>query len=645
MSDRFMLSTTGPTLVGAPDGEPGRSAPIAAYALIGNGRTAALVSGDGCLDWLCLPRFDSPSVFAALLDDRQGGRFSVRPAGPYRGERRYVDETNVLETTFRTAEGTAVLRDLMPVGSETEKRAELWPEHEVLRELEGVQGTVDFDVVVAPRPEYARRAVRARPRGALGVWWDLGGAALALHADVPLTVSADGASVAGRVRLAAGERRSLSLTYGAVGPAVLPPLGHAARARIERSVDWWQRWAHRCTYEGPYRDRVVRSALALKLMAYAPSGAIVAAPTTSLPEVLGGGRNWDYRYCWLRDAAFTVRALFDVGYAEEAEAFLSWMLHATRLTWPELQVLYDVFGEARVAERELPHLAGYAGSRPVRVGNGAHGQLQLDVYGEVCDAAVRFAHRGGRFDRDTARMLQGLGETVCRRWREPDEGIWEGRSGRFHHTHSKVLCWVALDRLVSLHASGHLRLRHVERFRRERDAIRAEVEARGFDERLGSYVRTFGSAELDASLLTLPLYGYVDAASPRMRGTTARILEALGRDGVVYRLPPEGDDGLGVGHEAEGAFGVCGFWAVECLARAGEQGAATRAFERLLDYANDVGLFAEEMDPWSGSALGNFPQAFTHVGLIDAALTLAEHGGQGAQRGQADAGATMEVDR
>jgi GH15 family glucan-1,4-alpha-glucosidase len=361
-------------------------------------------------------------------------------------------------------------------------------------------------------------------------------------------------------------------------------------------------------------------------MAYAPSGAVVAAPTTSLPEMVGGVRNWDYRYCWLRDASFTLRALFALGYAEEATAFLDWMLHATRPTWPELQVLYDVFGEARLPEREVPHLVGYADSRPVRIGNDAHQQLQLDVYGEVVDAVSRFARRGGRFDRDTERLLDNLGHTVCVRWREPDEGIWEGRSGRYHHTHSKVLCWVALDRLIQMHEGGAISV-CVDDLRVERDAIRAEIEARGYNGALGSYTSTLDGDELDASLLTLPLYGYVDGAQPRMQSTCTLTHERLGHGALIFRYQGT-DDGLPPG---EGAFGIASFWAVECLARGGDLNAATAAFEQLLAYANDVGLYAEEIDPETGAALGNFPQAFTHVGLINAALTLAERGGaQGA---------------
>ena len=596
--------------------------PIGDYALIGDGRSAALVSRDGSIDWLCWPRFDSPSIFAALLDTARGGRFRVRPTGTFRSERRYLPDTNVLETVFHTASGAVALRDLMPVVSEEDKRAALIPEHEVLREVEGLVGQVDLEVVYSPRPDYGRKHPDLISRGAFGLWCEGTGSAVVLHSDLPLQVSPDRQNAYGVATIASGERKHLSLVYSADAPGVIPLLEDAARDRIERSVRWWRDWANRGTYDGPYRDAVMRSALVLKLMTYAPSGAVVAAPTTSLPEEIGGVRNWDYRYCWLRDASLTLRALFDLGYAEEAEAYLSWILHATRLTWPELQVLYDVFGEAHLPESELSHLSGYANSRPVRVGNDAHGQLQLDVYGEVIDAVTRFASRGGHVDRDTARMLNGLGETVCRRWREPDEGIWEGRAGRFHHTHSKVLCWVTLDRLIALHDTGRLRVDR-DRFRSERDAIRTAIEARGYNPRLDSYTRLFDGDDLDASLLTLPLYGYHEGTHPRMRATCQRVHERLARDGLVYRY--QTDDGLPPG---EGAFGICSFWAVECRARGGDVEGATEAFERLLACANDVGLLGEEIDPETGAALGNFPQAFTHVGLINAALTLAECGAQ-----------------
>ena len=598
--------------------------PISDYALIGDCRGAGLVSKDGSLDWLCLPRFDSPSIFAALLDAERGGRFRIRPSGEFSATRRYLPDTNILETTFTSPGGTVALRDLMPVSSEEDKRACLAPQHEILREVEGLSGEMELEILYQPRPAYGRSRPILRQRGALGFWCELHGAALALHSELPLKVLDDGRSAGGVVRIRAGERKYLSLAYSDEGPAVVPLLGSAACDRCERSARWWQAWAARCTYQGPYRDMVVRSALALKLMAYAPSGAVVAAPTTSLPEQLGGVRNWDYRYCWLRDASFTLRALFTLGYDEEAHAFLSWMLHATRLTWPELRVLYDVYGEARLSERELSHLSGYADSRPVRVGNDALNQLQLDVYGEVIDGIARFADRTGRFDRDTSRMLDGLGRTVCRRWREPDEGIWEGRSGRFHHTHSKALCWVALDRLITMHEAGHLSV-SVDLFRAHRDAIRTEVETHGYNVQLGTYTSTFDGTEVDASLLTLPLYGYVAATHPRMRSTCTRIHERLARGSLLYRYETGADDGLPPG---EGAFGICSFWGVECAARAGDVVGATQTFEQLLSYANDVGLLAEEIDPASGTALGNFPQAFTHVGLINAALTLAERQGQ-----------------
>jgi GH15 family glucan-1,4-alpha-glucosidase len=617
---------------GATEGYP----PIGDYGLIGDCRAAGLVSRDGSLDWLCFPRFDSPSIFGALLDAQSGGRFRIRPTGVFQTDRRYLPETNILETIFRTATGSLALRDLMPVASESEKRRALIPDHQVLREVEGLEGEVELEVLYEPRPDYGRSRPRFEERGALGLWCEANGAALVLRSELELAPSSDGQAARGVASVRGGERKYLSFSYVEEAPDVVPPLGEVARARVERSARWWREWAGRCTYNGPYRDAVVRSALVLKLMAYAPSGALVAAPTTSLPEQLGGVRNWDYRYCWLRDASFTLRALFALGYHEEAEAFLQWMLHATRLTWPELQVVYDVFGEANLPEEELAHLGGYAGSRPVRIGNDAHGQLQLDVYGEVIDAVSRFARlrvrpnrpnsvrQTARFDRDTVKLLDGLGHTVCKRWREPDEGIWEGRSGRFHHTHSKVLCWVALDRLIQMHEAGQLRV-CIDDFRAEREAMRAEIEARGYNQRLASYTRTFDGDEMDASLLVLPLYGYLDGQHPRMRSTCARIQEKLERDGLIYRYEARTNDGLPPG---EGAFGICSFWWVECLARGGNPQGATRAFERLLSFGNDLGLFAEETDSQTGAALGNFPQAFTHIGLINAALTLATLGNQ-----------------
>lgn len=480
---------------------------------------------------------------------------------------------------------------------------------------------MELEILYEPRPDYGRIRPKIKDRGPLGFRCEAQGAALALRSELPLRLATDGHSVHGCALIASGERRYLSFTCSTEAPGLIPLLGEAAGEKIDRSIHWWKNWAARCTYEGPYRDAVVQSALLLKLMAYAPSGAVIAAPTTSLPEWIDGERNWDYRYCWLRDASFTLRALFALNHSEEALAFLNWLLHATRLTWPQLQVLYNVFGETKLPESELSHLEGYAGSRPVRIGNDARDQLQLDVYGEVLDVVARFADRVGGFDRDARNMLNGLGETVCDRWREPDEGIWEGRAGRQHHTHSKVLCWVALDRLIQMHEAGMIDIA-VERFRREHDAIRREVEDRGYNEQLQSYTRIFDGDTVDAALLTIPLYGYRACTDARMRTTFARIQEKLARGPLFYRYL-DTDDGLPPG---EGAFGICSFWAVECLARSGELDQAISMFEEMLGYGNDVGLFSEEIDPDTGAALGNFPQTFTHVGLINAALTLAECG-------------------
>ena len=605
----------------APAGDPASTyKPIGDYALIGDCRAAALIARDGSIDWLAWPRFDSPSIFGALLDSERGGAFRIRPTGPFRSTRRYLPDTAIVETAFVTDSGVCILRDLMPVASEADKRRTLLPEHELLREIEGVEGEVVLEILCDPRPDYGRTRVTFQPRGALGLASASDGGALYLRSDLPepLAIAQGGRSAHARVTIRAGQRSYVSFSFSAEAPAVIPPLGDAARERLERSQVWWQAWSEQCTYDGPYRELVCRSALTLKLLTYAPSGAIVAAPTTSLPERIGGDQNWDYRYCWLRDASLTLRALWGLGYHEEAGAFLHWILHATRLTWPELQVVYDLHGRNSLHERELDHLEGYAGSRPVRIGNDARGQYQLDIYGEVADAALQYAQHGGGFDGDAVKLLRGIADTICAQWRNPDAGIWESRDAPAHYTHSKVLCWVALDRLITLRDRYGLDIA-ADRLIAERGTLRAEIEARGYNERLGSYTRSFNDDSVDASLLSLPLYGYLDATHLRMRSTFERIQQRLGagpHGELVYRnLPPDGEPD-------EGTFGICAFWAVECLALAGEVEAATTRFEQILTYANDVGLFAEQIDPVSGAALGNFPQGFTHIGLINAALAI-----------------------
>ncbi|HVL69367.1 MAG TPA: glycoside hydrolase family 15 protein [Vicinamibacterales bacterium] len=590
--------------------------PIADYAVIGDCRSAALISREGSIDWLCLPRFDSPSVFASILDPDRGGRFLIRPTGPSTVVRRYIEDTNVLETTFTTASGVLRTTDVMPVDSEAAKARELWPDHEILRRIECLAGEVQVQVLFAPRFEYGRIPPRIDSRRAGLFYCEHGARELSLATDMPLAAGAEQRTLAGAERLTAGGRRYFSMTYAHAMPGVLAPLGAEADRRIERSIAWWQEWAAACRYQGPYRQAVMRSALVLKLLSYSPSGAIIAAPTTSLPEKIGGVRNWDYRYCWLRDASLTLRALCDLGFEVEAESFLSWLLHATHLTWPRVRMVYGVFGESKLAERELTSLSGYQDSRRVRIGNLAAEQLQLDTYGELLESAFVWLSRGGTLDRASRSNLVELGRAVCQHWREPDDGIWERRAGRRHHTHSKVMCWLALDRLLKLHASGHLRVPEQD-FSRERDALRVEIEGRGFNGRLGSYVSAFDGDEVDASLLVLPLHGYTAADSSRMRSTCDRIRECLGVDSLLFRYRES--DGLPAG---EGAFGICGFWETECRVLQNRRAAAGRQFEDLLGMANDLGLFAEEIDPHTHAALGNFPQALTHVGLINAALTL-----------------------
>lgn len=591
--------------------------PIQDYAIIGDCHSAALVSRKGSIDWLCWPRFDSPSIFAALLDEH-GGRWSICPEPPFQTTRRYVPQTNVLEGRFAAAGGVLVLTDLMPVASSEEGHASLFPSREIVRVARCESGEVEFVMVFEPRPDYGRQVPRIRNAGKLGMRIETRAGLLTLRADIPLEVMPGGESILVRTRLHAGESLHFCLTFESEWPAALPALPQHARQAIDGSVALWRRWASAFDYDGPAREAVLRSALALKLMVYAPSGAVVAAPTTSLPERIGGDLNWDYRFCWLRDASFTLRALYGLGFVQEAEAFLSWLLHTTRLTRPRLRILYDVYGDIPPSERLLTHLRGYHDSRPVRIGNAAVDQLQIDVYGEVIDAAMHFVLRGGVFDRESQRMLCEFGRYVCRNWRTEDEGIWEPRSGRRHNTHSRLLCWTALDRLLDLHSKGCVRGLDEAELRSNRDQIRREIETRAWNDRLQSYVAVLDGDTLDASLLLMAWYGFEPAASARMKRTFARVRERLGAGGaLLYRY--RASEG-----RREGAFGICSFWGAEFMALGGGSLQQARdAFEQLLACANDVGLFAEQIDPVTRSALGNFPQAFTHVGLINTALSIA----------------------
>jgi len=591
---------------------------IGRYAIVGDCRSAALVSDDGSIDWLCWPRFDSGAIFAALLDSGKGGRFAIRPAGEFRVERAYAPGTNVLLTRFSSADGSAVLTDFMPVQTEEIRKRILRPDHELVRILQCDRGEMRFEVVFEPRPGFAQRPVELRDGRDLGIRCLTRDGLFTLCAQEALSTRGDSAHASFTLR--AGESRTFAISFEEEAPAVLPALGDACRAALDHTLDFWRTWSSRTAYEGPYRDMVVRSALTLKLLAYSPSGAIVAAPTTSLPERPGGSLNWDYRYCWLRDAALTSRALFGLGHHDEAEAFVSWLLTAASTDWPRLHVLYDVFGRSPSAERELRHLQGFGGARPVRVGNAASSQLQLDLYGELIGAVRYFVEHGGDLDRAARRMLGGLGVAVCEMWRLPDHGIWEERGDRKRFTHSRVMCWAALDGLVRLARELGVDLKGpVETFASARDEIRAEIEERGYDRALHSYTRVLGSPDVDASLLLLPWYGYTDASAPRMKSTYDRIRRALGLGGPLLKRYE------GPLTEGEGAFGICGFWAAEYLALGGGSlEEASALYEEAIQYANDVGLFGEEILPGSGEALGNFPQGFTHLGVVNAALTIEE---------------------
>ena len=588
-----------------------RYQPLRDYALIGDGRTAALVSKSGSIDWWCLPDLDSPSVFAAILDADRGGAWVLGPVDAADVDRRYVPETNVVETTFTTATGRVRVTDVMTIGGPG-----LVPLRELARRIEGLGGRVAMRWRIEPRFGYGLAPTRIEARRPFPVA-SSGNAAVAACSWDAGGVEVRGAGVGGQFEARAGTRATVALVAAHGEPLVFPPRADV-EARIDGTVAFWRDWSARLVYDGRWRDAVVRSALALKLLVFAPSGAIAAAPTTSLPEAIGGERNWDYRFSWIRDSSFIVESLLQLGCEAEAASFFWWFMHATRLTLPRLHVLYRLDGGAHVPERTLP-LSGYRASRPVRIGNGAADQLQLDAYGELVDMAFQYVRRGGQLGRDTGRDIARLADFVCAQWSAPDSGIWEVRAAPRHHTQSKAMCWVALDRAQRLADAGHVPGRHASRWAREAAAIRRFIEERCWSEAKRSYVWYAGSDGLDASLLLLAIMRYDAPDSARMQATVDAIRRELARGPLLHRYT--GDDGIAGG---EGAFLCCSFWLVEALAIAGRRREAEDLMNELVTLANDVGLYAEEIDPASGAFLGNFPQGLVHLALISAAMAMHE---------------------
>jgi GH15 family glucan-1,4-alpha-glucosidase len=579
------------------------------YALVGNCETAALVARNGSVDWLCLPRFDSGACFAGLLGTPDNGCWELAPAGEVRrARRRYRDSTLVLETTFETDGGAVTVVDCMPLAGERPQ---------LVRLVRGDRGQVPMRTRLVIRFDYGHIVPWVRRLEEGGIWAIAGPDSLLLRTDVPLR--GEDLTTVGEFTVSAGQKVPFTLTWYPSNEQA-PRVIDAAKA-VRATERWWKKWIGRCPHQGPYRDAVCRSLITLKALTYAPTGGVVAAPTTSLPEQLGGVRNWDYRFCWLRDATFTLFALLSAGHQDEARAWREWLLRAVAGNPAETQIMYGVAGERRLTELELDWLPGYQGARPVRIGNAAHGQFQLDVYGEVLDAMYQ-CRRVGLEPEEAAWSLEtALVNFVESVWEKPDEGIWEVRGPRRDFVHSKVMAWVALDRAVKAMKRFGLK-GPLGRWKKVRNALHEQVCREGYDPDLGSFVQYYGSKELDASLLMIPLVGFLPPSDPRVRGTVEAIERGLMQDGFVQRyLNKTNVDGLPGG---EGAFLACTFWLADNLYLLGRHDDARRTFEGLLELCNDVGLLAEEYDPQARRQVGNFPQAFSHVGLINTAHNLAE---------------------
>ncbi|MEU0837334.1 glycoside hydrolase family 15 protein [Streptomyces sp. NPDC005969] len=592
--------------------------PIGDHALLSDCRSAALVTSDGSVDWLCLPRFDSPAIFARLLDEN-AGHWSIRPAGPADVSRRYVEQTLVLETTFRTTGGTAVLRDALALGRRERGHALGTASPGILlRQITCTEGEVPIEITYAPRPEFGLvHPLLSTVRGGLAAY----GGAHVLLLSSPVDLAVSGSTAHGRITLRAPDRLGFALHIGpAWGSEPAPWRPRRIRRRLNDTAEGWRSWSrlHR-GYVGPWQDEVGHSGRVLRALTFAPTGAIVAAATTSLPERVGGTRNWDYRYTWVRDASFTLQALATAACEKEKDKFFDFLARAaaTQLhRGVDLQIMYGIGGERDLSERVLPHLAGWRNSTPVRTGNDAWHQRQLDVYGELLDAAHQTLPPGGSLDPPTRAFLLQAAETAASRWAEPDQGIWERRGPSRHFLHSKLMCWVALDRAIAMAAV--LRAdEHVAHWRSERDRIRQVIEQRGWNPRLSAFTQAFESDDLDASSLMLPIVGFLPPHDPRVQSTVLAIATHLTDPGGLVRRY-RGDEI----EEEEGTFLLCTFWLAHALAVTGHTTRARHVFQTAVAHANDVGLLAEETDSTTGEALGNFPQAFSHIGLINAARAI-----------------------
>jgi GH15 family glucan-1,4-alpha-glucosidase len=592
--------------------------PISAYGLIGDCRSAALVGVDGSIDWCCLPRFDSPSVFGRILDADQGGYWQLCPHGPYRAEQRYSDRSNILRTIFTTPGGLVRVSDFMPIDAATvDHHARPHRRARLVRIVDCLAGSVAMEHHVQMRPDYGRAPDTFTAEGRR-----FHGDASGVHLCVVSTREIEGPHAT--LNLEAGDSVALSIScqHATSGCSTSEAAWTVERAHrlLRQTQDFWWRWIGLVRYAGAFPETVWRSALALKLMIYAPTGAIIAAPTTSLPEALGGKRNWDYRFTWLRDASFTLFGLFQLGLHDEAHGFFDWLRRTGIGEGERVQNLYRVDGGRDATEQVLGHWSGYRGSRPVRIGNGAVDQLQLDVYGELLDSAYLYARFGGEIGQQLWSELHAVVDLTIARWRLPDASIWESRGQELHYTYSKMMCWVAVDR--GLRLADRFRFRcDRERWEAARRAIHRQVTAEGYDRGLRSFTQTLGGRSVDAALLRAGQVRFIAPRDPRLVGTVRAVARHLGSGDLVRRYrPDETDDGFR--HGEEGAFLMCSFWLVDALAHIGEVEAAQRRFERLLPFASPLGLMAEEADLSTGELLGNYPQAFTHLALIGAAVNI-----------------------